>query len=95
MYFSFYFKKTHLIFVLYFFIEVSKSLIKAEQNKLFCKNSFRNLQMYLSHIISIIFYLIQSKNIKQDMDGKKEPLIIVFSSKIFLNENEEKKKIKK
>ncbi len=55
-----------MIFVFYFFIEFSKRLIKDQQNEFFNKNSFRNFQMFLSHIISILYYLIQNKNIKKE-----------------------------
>ena len=67
MYFIFYFKKIHLIFVFYFFIELSKRLIKEQQNKLFSKNAFRNLQMFLSHTTSILFYFVQNKNMGKEM----------------------------
>ena len=94
MFLSMNFQKTHLVFVLYFFIELSKRLIKDQQNKLFTKTSFRNLQMFLSHTISILFYLIQNKNIKQEMNGDKKRTIILFPLKNSLKKKDDDNKKK-
>ena len=98
MFLSMNFQKNHLVFVLYFFIELSKRLIKDQQNELFTKTSFRNLQMFLSHTISILFYLIQNKNIKQEMNGDQKRIIILFPLKNSLNkkgDDNKKKYLKK
>ena len=94
MFLSMNFQKIHLVFVLYFFIELSKRLIKDQQNKLFTKTSFRNLQMFLSHTISILFYLIQNKNIKQEMNGDKKRTIILFPLKNSLKKKDDDNKKK-
>ncbi len=88
------FQKIHLVFVLYFLIELSKRLIKDQQNELFTKTSFRNLQMFLSHTISILFYLIQNKNIKQEMNRDKKRIIILFPLKNSLNKKDDDNKKK-
>jgi len=94
MFFNFYFQKIHFIFVFHFFIELSKRLIKDQQNKLFNDNYFRNLQMFLSHTISILFYLIQNKNSGKEINENKQKIFFHFPSKNILN-NEKKKNIKK
>ena len=94
MYFTFYFKKTHLIFLLYFFIELSKRLIKEKQNKLFNDNYTKNLQIFLSHTISILFYLIQNKNMGKEMNENKKKLV-QYPLKNILNSNKPQKKNKK
>ena len=92
MCFTFYFQKAHLIFIFYFFIEISKRLMKDQQNKLFSDNSFRNLQMFSSHIMSIFFYLIQKKNLKKEINEKNESLIINYHKNVLNNNKEEEKK---
>ena len=52
--------KKHLIFLIYFFIELIKRISKTQYTS-FPKNA-NNILIFISHFFSIIFYLIIKRN---------------------------------
>ena len=66
-----YVNKKHLIFLIYFFIELIKRISKTQYTS-FPKNA-NNILIFISHFFSIIFYLITKRNSK---NAKRENEII-------------------